>query len=105
MANYTYKLEVQLTGIGDGTTWAAIRTGGLQYLLGYLDCASNQSPRLPHRVVRNDGKVESHFNEVVDVNIGMIAGWPSAEQYEEAARRAYGRAEAIRAIKGKHTVD
>ena len=36
------------------------------------------------------------LEEKTEVRIGQVAGWPTAEQYEAAAKRALERAEAIR---------
>ena len=36
------------------------------------------------------------IEEGTEVRIGQVAGWPTAEQYEAAAKRALERAEAIR---------
>jgi hypothetical protein len=47
-------------------------------------------------MVRSDGKIVRELTEYEDVGIGMIAGFPTAEQYERAAERALERARKIR---------
>jgi hypothetical protein len=61
-----------------------------------MDAMANQSPRLAHRIVKPEGKVVREIEEGTEVRIGQVAGWPTAEQYEAAAKRALERAEAIR---------
>lgn len=64
------------------------------YADGYLDAvAHGPTPRLAHRMVRNrDGKVVRELPALEDVGVGMIAGWPSWQQYARAAIRALDRA-------------
>jgi len=89
---HTYHLESFYCG-----KWTRLRTDGLLFLRGYLDAKSDYSPRLAYRIVRGDGKVVEELSAKEDVSIGMIAGWPTPEQYERAAERALERAKAIRA--------
>lgn len=86
-----HKLQVSLNG-----KWMTIKHGSLQYLMGYMDAMANQSPRLAHQIVSKNDKVIEGIPERVDVGIGQVAGWPTAEQYESAAKRALEKAEAIR---------
>jgi len=46
--------------------------------------------------MRSDGKVMQELPAVTDASIGMVAGWPTPEQYEYAARRAIEQAARIR---------
>ena len=55
-----------------------------------------EMPRVHLRMVRSDGKIIREITEHDDVGIGMIAGFPTAEQYERAAERALERAKKIR---------
>ena len=79
--------------------WHTIKDGNLHYLQGYFDAIANQSPRLAHQIVSPKGKVLDEMPERTDVSIGMVAGWPTAEQYEAAAKRALEKAASIRSRK------
>ena len=92
MSKYTYTVEFQ-----SGDAWLPVVSGSRDYCLGYIDCRKNEGPRLAHRVIRSDWRIVDHCNARSEVNIGQVAGWPSAEQYESAAARALERAEQIRA--------
>lgn len=77
--------------------WAPIIRGeSRDYCLGYFDRTQEFSPRNAYRVVRSDGKVMAERKGDADVSIGMIAGWPTPEQYEGAAQRALDQAKRIR---------
>jgi hypothetical protein len=54
-------------------------------------------PRCAYRIVKNkDDSVVDEILEQNNVFIGMVAGWPTAEQYESAAKRAMEHARLIR---------
>lgn len=53
-------------------------------------------PRLECRFIRSDGKVIDSYPATNDVSLGMIAGFPSPEQYEQAAEKALKTAKQIR---------
>ncbi len=89
--NYKYHIECPFM---DG--WNAFQKGSRHYCNGYMDAMRGQMPRLHLRLVRSDGKVIDEIQSHDDVGIGMVAGWPTAEQYETAANRALERAEKIR---------
>jgi hypothetical protein len=76
--------------------WLKILQGSLQYCQGFLDARKDYAPRNAYRLMRSDGRVMEDVPARDDVNIGQIAGWPSAEQYESAANKALERAKAIR---------
>jgi hypothetical protein len=76
--------------------WVTLKKSSLSYLQGYLDARKDASPRLAYRIIRSDGKIIEEIAAREDVSVGMIAGWPTAEQYEHAAKRALDKAEAIR---------
>lgn len=63
---------------------------------GYLTHAQYCHPRNALRIVRSDGKIMYQTEADNEVDIGMIAGWPTPEQYEAAAKRALEQAEHIR---------
>lgn len=81
--------------------WKSFRQGSLHYCHGYLDAMEGQSPRNPLRLQRSDGKVIREVKAKETVNIGMIAGWPPAEQYERAANEALEKAKLIRERESK----
>lgn len=78
-----------------------MKQGNIDYLQGYMNAMENQSPRLAHQIISPNGKVLDEIPERTDVGIGQVAGWPTAEQYEAAAKRALERASAIRARQSK----
>jgi len=81
--------------------WSCLLQAPVQYCRGYIDARRDYSPRLAHRIKRSDGRVMEEISAREDVNIGMIAGWPSAEQYEAAANRAFECAKVIRESQGR----
>jgi hypothetical protein len=89
--SYAYHIECPFMG-----KWNAFKTGSKHYLDGYMDAMRGQLPRLHLRLVRSDGKVVDESLPYDDVAIGMVAGFPTAEQYELAAERALERARIIR---------
>jgi len=90
--NYTYHIECPCLG-----KWNAfIKESSRSYCNGYMDAMRGQLPRLHLRLVRSDGKIMDEVMPHDDMGVGMIAGWPTAEQYEAAAERAIERARKIR---------
>lgn len=88
---HTYTLETN-----HGGNWMKIFSASMHYLQGFLDARRDYAPRLAYRILRSDGKVIEQIDAREDVSVGMIAGWPTAAQYERAAERAMERAKAIR---------
>jgi hypothetical protein len=90
---YTYRLEVEFMG-----GWTPIvKEETRDYCLGYLGCHKQcPGPRLAARVVRSDGKVLEASSAEERAPLGMVAGFPTAEQYEAAAQGALERAAAVR---------
>ena len=76
--------------------WCKILQGSLQYCQGFLDARKDYAPHSAYRLMRSDGRVVEAVAPRVDVCIGQVAGWPTAEQYEYAANKALERAKAIR---------
>jgi hypothetical protein len=67
-----------------------------QYALGYFDALrESPSPRPHTQLVRSDGKVVDEFKAVEEVHIGMVAGYPNAEQLRRAAQKALDRSDRI----------
>jgi hypothetical protein len=94
---YTYSIQCKYLD-----KWNSfILDTSLQYCRGYMDALEGQQPRNSLRLIRSDGKVIREISEYDDVSIGMIAGWPTAEQYERAAERALERARKIRENKNE----
>jgi hypothetical protein len=91
---HTYNIQ----RLYNGEWYSLIKGEFLQYCLGWLDRAQDQSPRPAYRLVRSDGKILKLMPEREDVSIGQVAGWPTAEQYEAAAQRALEKAAVIRKI-------
>ena len=73
-----------------------------QFAQGVLWGTQHDAPRIAYRVVRiEDGKVTDERPANDEVSVGMIAGFPTAGQYERAAEEALARAKAIRAREAK----
>lgn len=101
MSKYYYTLEVERT-MGKGEEWVKLFECAKTWGEGYINCSKYQSPRLAHRLVRSDGKVILETKANPNVSIGMVAGFPTAEQYEYAAERALEKAQSIRELSEKH---
>lgn len=97
MSKYTYRIECPF-----GDSWNAfIKDETRDFCLGYLKAMQGQAPRSHLRLIRSDGKLIGEASPKDDVSVGMIAGWPTAEQYERAANEALERANTIRANQAK----
>lgn len=77
--------------------WLKMLQGSMQYCQGFLDARKDHAPHNAYRLMRSDGKIMEEVPAREDVDIGQIAGWPTAEQYERAANKAIERAKVIRA--------
>ena len=89
---YTYRIECSY-----GERWIKIiQNSTRDYCRGYLHARMESAPRPHYRLIRSDEVIIDDIPEVQDVQIGMIAGWPTAEQYERAAEKALAKAAAIR---------
>ncbi len=98
MSKYTYAIEVFFAD-----KWhvlGGMRDVSYQFALGYMTGRQDLrlAPRPAQRVKRSDGKVIEELTERDEVNIGMIVGFASAEQYRAAAARAIAHAEKIEAM-------
>lgn len=76
--------------------WLRLFEESRDFCLGYVQAKRDYAPRNAYRVVRSDGKIILELKADPNVALGMIAGWPSAEQYEAAAARALACAAEIR---------
>ena len=88
---YQYYIECPLF---DG--WNRFTEGTRHYCDGYMDAMRGQAPRLHLRLARSDGKIMDEVLPYDEVNIGQIAGWPTAEQYERAGNEALERGRKVR---------
>ena len=87
----SYHLEIPCLG-----KWNRFKTGSKGYCQGYMDALRGAYPRSEVRMVDDAGKVLDCIEEWEQVSVGMIAGWPTAEQYERAAAEAVQKAALIR---------
>ena len=97
VSKYTYSVESLIFD----AKWVTLFTDSCDYCLGYLRAKQYEAPRIHLRMVRSDGHVMQDIPANADVGIGMVAGFPTAEQYEAAAERAMAQARRIRAQEAK----
>ena len=88
---YTYSIESNYNG-----NWTKLLSETKDFCIGYISHAKYCSPRNAMRVIRNDGKIVIAHDPLAEVSIGMIASWPTAEQYDYAAKTATEMAARIR---------
>lgn len=88
---HTYVVESLHNG-----KWIELFENTRDYCLGYVSHVQYCAPRKAYRIVRSDGKVMKELPAAEDCSIGMVAGWPTPEQYEGAAQRALEQAARIR---------
>lgn len=81
--------------------WVNLFTETRDFCAGYLKASQYNSPRNAYRLIRSDGKVIHELPAATEVGIGMVAGWPTPEQYEAAAQRATAQAARIREQQAK----
>lgn len=77
--------------------WHKLFEDTRDFCMGYLHARRDEAPRIEYRLIRGDGKILQELKPEADVSIGMVAGWPTPEQYEGAAKRALDQAARIRA--------
>lgn len=87
-----------------GEKWVTVlQDQGKAYCQGYLDRVRDEIE------IRNEWRLlDTKTDKVLltvpprtDLSLGQIAGWASAEQYDEAAERAKAKAQAIREREAK----
>lgn len=82
---------------GEDCTWLQGPRGTFDYCQGYLDAKCEEAPRLAMRIINlTTGRVLRTKPAKLELNIGQIAGFPTAEQYEVAADEALKKARLIR---------
>lgn len=93
---YRYAIDVFYDEIHRWVTLPGLGDVSLQYAEGYVT-GHHDSPGLARaiRIVRSDGKVKREEPACAEVSLGMIAGWPSAQQYRRAAAAAIAKAEQL----------
>jgi hypothetical protein len=96
-SKYTYSVESYFID-----KWVKLFTETRDFCSGYLNHAAYNHPRNAMRMIRSDGKVMVELKEDADVSVGMVASWPTPEQYESAAKRALEQAARIREQQEKH---
>jgi polyhydroxyalkanoate synthesis regulator phasin len=78
--NLAYLVEA-LYEVQGKPTWVKVVTDRLEYCRGYLHCLKEMRPHPAYRLVRTkDGKIMEQCEEVTNISIGMIAGWPTGAQ-------------------------
>lgn len=88
---HTYTVQTFYCG-----SWMSLFSETRDFCLGFLEAKKDYAPRNAYRIMRSDGKVALDLPAYEDVAIGQIASYPTAEQYESAAKRALEQAERIR---------
>lgn len=63
---------------------------------GYITAVKSQGLRKSLRVIRSDGKIVYECDEKSKVSLGMIAGFPTSEDYERAGQEALVKAGELR---------
>lgn len=93
MTRHTYSIEIYFGG-----KWVHLMTEQRGYLQGWLGHhRESGGPRSACRLVRDgDGLIIEHVRGLAAVSIGMVAGFPTAEQYERAGQDALEQARLIR---------
>jgi len=98
MPKHTYRIEYkpEEAGFSFPTEWKTLypyqdvqKTWAEGWLAHHRDAAG---PRLSLRLVRSDGKIIDSVPGMAEVSIGMVAGWPSWQQYTRAAATALVKA-------------
>lgn len=88
----TYQIQIKVLD-----HWSRHIDESLSYCQGYMEAMRDQGgPFVAMRLMRSDGKVVDEIQELTEVSIGMVAGYPTAEQYEAATERALEKAKVIR---------
>ena len=94
-SKYSYAVEVRQDA--NGKWYPIVRDETRDFCMGYvLAMRDAPPPRAARRVVRSDGKVIDQAEHDHRVALGMIAGFPSPERYEAAARKALEQAAHLR---------
>lgn len=87
MAKYTYRLEYQYKG--EWRELALYNDVPRTWAEGWLSHhRETPGPRHPFRLVRSDGKVVDETSGKEEVSIGMVAGWPTWQQYVRGSIKA-----------------
>lgn len=97
MAKYTYQIESFWN-----EEWWKVISGPKTFLEGYLFAVRDmmKGPRNEYRLLRIDkesgeAKVIEELSAQPEAWLGMVAGWPTPQQYRAAAQRALDSAERV----------
>jgi len=93
---YQYRLESFFL-----ERWVELFSESRDFCLGYMNARRYDAPRNAYRLMRSDGKVVHEMTAETEVSIGQIAGYPTPEQYESAAKRACEQANRIRELQAR----
>lgn len=93
---HTYTVESHFLG-----KWHKLFTDTRDFCAGYVTHAQYDHPRNALRIVRGDGKIMHELKADDEVSVGMIASYPTPEQYEHAAKVALEKATQIREREAK----
>ena len=92
-----YRYAVQVRNESTGKWFSIVSEESRDFCLGYsMALRDAPPPRAARRVIRSDGKVVEQDEHDHRVALGMIAGFPTPEQYERAAREAMEQAAHLR---------
>jgi hypothetical protein len=72
----------------DAEGWVVVTDGGRDWCLGFLEARKDMAPRPAYRVRHiQSGRIPRDLPALDKPSLGMIAGWPTAEQLRDAAVR------------------
>lgn len=92
---YTYRIEFKYPELPDGSweTHFGFQDVSPEWARGWIAHArESPGPRLAMRLVRSDGKVQDDASGSREAGLGMIAGFPTWQQYAHAAVEVLKRA-------------
>lgn len=100
MINLKYRIEMYTP---KGRCVRVVQDDSLRYLQGWMaHHRESLGVRLRAQLIRErDGRVMEEVTGCEDEGVGMVAGWPSPEQYEAAAERAAAKAAEVRARRAR----
>jgi len=89
--------------VKSATRWHLVTEGQRGYCMGYIDALRTvHSPKLAYRALDGKGREIAGLAANDECSIGMVAGFPTAAQYEEAAASALRTAAVIKARTARH---
>lgn len=88
---YTYRIETYYLD-----KWWTLIEASRQFCEGFIWARKDDAPHSHFRLIRSDDKIVHDLPAVKEVSVGMVAGFPTPEQYERAAQEALAKAAALR---------